>query len=730
LIPVTLMLFAAMLMFKGSKQSSDEKAQAFQAQRSQQGVAEGNIWHGTDSGSDEADNTDHNFEEATQYIKGAYPFHKTYNVYRAEPGFRALFNPGHFLKGIAHTEKVDSGLDQLQLKRNPMMSGDAQVSASIGYSWSVLENASTGIALLYYQDRGMGSDQIIIAAKDKQQLAGALGVFRDAGVIPDPSEMAARKAEKAAGRTAILQKKGLVVGVKFSASPGDGSNMYKITAITPSGKVKAMNLDTGQVRLWSPGSISKGMLQTGLYPDEFDEPRQGVAEGLPQILRKVVPGYAKREIDKKMDAEKFGRTDVDRDANYYRYKKIQDKLKEQGVAEGLGSSSPTRVMRKYLPNDMWDSILSHSGKSKHDNADGSKTSNVWRLRNLTRSWQGQEFDAWKQAVEQELGSDYQVTSKWPTPSVRHIQMNDISAQQGVAEGRMDEGAVDKLKELYQSLVSKVRTIPNFKQYYDAAKLKRQEVVDAIKTSKNAEELKQKIAAITGSAPVMEEFDPPPATASVTALAVGLFETWAAQVVGVYSQMAVGTGADIVGGLMYGVVGQVGCIGLALYYAIKANQLGKRNQDVAEGSDNKELYGLKLGDVVKARVDDSIVQGNVIDLFPETMEVELLLRGDMAGRTVTVDVRDTEYMDESGVAEERKVTKNEKGDVTGWSDETPWQKANPNKQKSGKAANLAGKALKQTQKMADEEPKISESKATINDKMFTDTLAMLKKYSGI
>ena len=43
LIPVTLMLFAAMLMFKGSNQSSDEKAQAFQAQRGQQGVAEGKI---------------------------------------------------------------------------------------------------------------------------------------------------------------------------------------------------------------------------------------------------------------------------------------------------------------------------------------------------------------------------------------------------------------------------------------------------------------------------------------------------------------------------------------------------------------------------------------------------------------------------------------------------------------------------------------------------------------
>ena len=61
--------------------------------------------------------------------------------------------------------------------------------------------------------------------------------------------------------------------------------------------------------------------------------QQGVAEGLPQTLRKVVPGYAKREIDKKMDAGKFGKTDADKDANFQRYKKIQDKIKDQGVAE-------------------------------------------------------------------------------------------------------------------------------------------------------------------------------------------------------------------------------------------------------------------------------------------------------------------------------------------------------------------------------------------------------------
>lgn len=65
----------------------------------------------------------------------------------------------------------------------------------------------------------------------------------------------------------------------------------------------------------------------------MDPVSEGVAEGLPQTLRKVVPGYAKREIDKKMDAQKFGKTDADKDANFQRYKKIQDKIKEQGVAE-------------------------------------------------------------------------------------------------------------------------------------------------------------------------------------------------------------------------------------------------------------------------------------------------------------------------------------------------------------------------------------------------------------
>lgn len=56
-----------------------------------------------------------------------------------------------------------------------------------------------------------------------------------------------------------------------------------------------------------------------------------IEEGMQQTLRKYVPGYAKKQIDKKMDAEKFGKRDVDKDANFYRYKKVQDKLKKEEV---------------------------------------------------------------------------------------------------------------------------------------------------------------------------------------------------------------------------------------------------------------------------------------------------------------------------------------------------------------------------------------------------------------
>lgn len=72
---------------------------------------------------------------------------------------------------------------------------------------------------------------------------------------------------------------------------------------------------------------------------------ESVEEGMQQTLRKIVPGYAKKQIDKKMDDQKFGRTDVDKDANYYRYKKIQDKLKKEEV-ESIEERNKENAMKR------------------------------------------------------------------------------------------------------------------------------------------------------------------------------------------------------------------------------------------------------------------------------------------------------------------------------------------------------------------------------------------------
>jgi hypothetical protein len=153
--------------------------------------------------------------------------------------------------------------------------------------------------------------------------------------------------------------------------------------------------------------------------------------------------------------------------------------------------------------------------------------------------------------------------------------------------QLDEGMLDSLKQLYQNLVGKVKSIPNFKQYYDAAKSKQQEAVEAIKSSKSAEELKQKIASIGDSLQVNEMmYKQPvagPALGAVAAAAAGIWDIWAAQVIGVYSSVATyaaagETGMAVAGGLLFGVVGQLGCLGVALYLASKAKQNAAYNAD--------------------------------------------------------------------------------------------------------------------------------------------------------
>ena len=98
-----------------------------------------------------------------------------------------------------------------------------------------------------------------------------------------------------------------------------------------------------------------------------------IEEGLQQTLRKYIPGYAKRQIDKKMDAEKFGKRDVDRDANYYRYKKVQDKLKKEDteLAEaefevGHSHHKTTRMTYSRLEAKNAKDAIDKSQKPGHD----------------------------------------------------------------------------------------------------------------------------------------------------------------------------------------------------------------------------------------------------------------------------------------------------------------------------------------------------------------------------
>lgn len=60
---------------------------------------------------------------------------------------------------------------------------------------------------------------------------------------------------------------------------------------------------------------------------------------------------------------------------------------------------------------------------------------------------------------------------------------------------------------------------------------------------------------------------------------------------------------------------------------------------------------------------------------------------------------TKPVDDQPVAEDRTETKNEKGEVTSWRDESEWRKVSKDKQGRGKVTNLSDKARRETEKLA-------------------------------
>ena len=172
---------------------------------------------------------------------------------------------------------------------------------------------------------------------------------------------------------------------------------------------------------------------------------------------------------------------------------------------------------------------------------------------------------------------------------------DIIKEAEQPKVQLDEGVIiDKLKGLYQNFVSKVSKLPDFKKYYQLAKTKGKETVDAIKTSQSADELKQKIAQIGDTIPVNEAYVDKksvalPAIGAAASAATSLFSIWAADVIGVYQSVAQyiaqgDTGMGIAGGLLFGVLAQVGYMGLALYLMSKSqdNARDNRIQDIQQG----------------------------------------------------------------------------------------------------------------------------------------------------
>ena len=170
--------------------------------------------------------------------------------------------------------------------------------------------------------------------------------------------------------------------------------------------------------------------------------KQGVAEGLPQTLRKVVPGHAKREIDKKMDAGKFGKTDADKDANFQRYKKIQDKLKEQGVAEG--SQIERKISRtQALIQDYYNRARASKNDIKRDHY-------IDMARQLEYELEGMINDANEQERDSNMVSQHDATpsATWNRGGLK---------EQGVAEGSYDD---DKgITHTRGSLVAKLEALP-------------------------------------------------------------------------------------------------------------------------------------------------------------------------------------------------------------------------------------------------------------------------------
>ena len=153
---------------------------------------------------------------------------------------------------------------------------------------------------------------------------------------------------------------------------------YKTAAGADASKAdKAGDYDKGNKRFSGIMKATKKQFANDMKKEEYE-----LDEGLQQTLRKYVPGYAKAQLNKKMDAQNYAPGDstkktVDKDVNYNRYKKVADKLNKEEVEQiEEGRPSQRHPLEGHEYHKKTDAELVHIAKDAHAAAEAMKGHNT------------------------------------------------------------------------------------------------------------------------------------------------------------------------------------------------------------------------------------------------------------------------------------------------------------------------------------------------------------------
>lgn len=134
-------------------------------------------------------------EDVQKDIKQNYSIYKTYRVRRLEPGFRVVkkvigndfvLDQNMIQKSTTGYQNFDDVTDLLNFHIEHDMSGSEQMTSSIGYSWYTLFNKDRSAGMIYYEDRGMGWDEIYLFANDKKTFLLIRDALRSYNFISTP----------------------------------------------------------------------------------------------------------------------------------------------------------------------------------------------------------------------------------------------------------------------------------------------------------------------------------------------------------------------------------------------------------------------------------------------------------------------------------------------------------------------------------------------------------------